>query len=122
MSRTSRDEFRGGVLWNGFDYKNQAWVEGGKYVRCGHPESMACGCYGRDHEGEPTKGETQPDVSVANHGTLFTFTPLTERAKEWMEENVQSEPWQWLGNSLTVEHRYAGELANGMVEHGLVVV
>lgn len=35
-----------------FDYKNQAWVENGVYVRCGHPESMECGCFGRAHAGE----------------------------------------------------------------------
>jgi len=35
-----------------FDYERQAWIKDGKYVRCGHPESMDCGCYGRLHEGE----------------------------------------------------------------------
>ncbi len=43
-------------LIDGYDYENQAWVKDGKYVRCGHPEEMNCGCYGREHEGE----ETQP--------------------------------------------------------------
>ncbi len=36
-----------------FDYTRQAWVKNGLYVRCGHPESMDCRCYGRVHEGEP---------------------------------------------------------------------
>jgi hypothetical protein len=35
-----------------FDDERQAWVKDGKYVRCGHPESLDCGCYGRLHEGE----------------------------------------------------------------------
>lgn len=35
-----------------FDYTNQAWVVNGKYVRCGHPETMDCQCYGKVHEGE----------------------------------------------------------------------
>ena len=35
----------------GYDYKNQAWVVGGKYVRCGH-QGNSCQCYGRLHEGE----------------------------------------------------------------------
>lgn len=34
-----------------YDYTNQAWVKDGKYIRCGHPESMNCGCYGRIHAG-----------------------------------------------------------------------
>ena len=37
---------------NGYDYEKQAWVVDGKYVRCGHPDEMNCGCYGREHEGE----------------------------------------------------------------------
>ena len=56
MSRLSQDEFDGqGVLLNGFDYNNQAWVKDGKYLRCGHPESMTCGCFGRTHEGKPVR-------------------------------------------------------------------
>ena len=39
-------------LLNGFDYKNQALVRNGRYVRCGHPASMNCVCYGRLHQGE----------------------------------------------------------------------
>jgi hypothetical protein len=34
-----------------YDYINQAWVKDGRYIACGHPESMACGCYGRVHAG-----------------------------------------------------------------------
>ena len=41
-----------------FDYKHQAWVENGRYVRCGHPESMDCRCYGKVHQGEICTGET----------------------------------------------------------------
>lgn len=36
-----------------FDYENQAWVVDGRYVSCGHPETMKCGCFGRIHAGEP---------------------------------------------------------------------
>lgn len=54
MSRTSNDVIVNGRLMNGYDYDNQAWVVDGKYVRCGHPQSMNCGCYGREHAGEET--------------------------------------------------------------------
>lgn len=42
-----------------FDYMHQAWVKDGLYVRCGHPETMDCRCYGKMHEGEhaPTSNE-----------------------------------------------------------------
>jgi hypothetical protein len=44
-----------------FDYDHQAWIVDGRYVRCGHPESMDCNCYGKLHEGElaETKGVSQ---------------------------------------------------------------
>ena len=35
-----------------FNYKYQAWVRYGIFVRCGHKEAMNCQCYGRIHEGE----------------------------------------------------------------------
>lgn len=60
MARISSDETRNGRLINGYDYDNQAWVKDGRYVRCGHPDSMDCGCYGRIHAGEPTADNPQP--------------------------------------------------------------
>jgi len=61
------------------------------------------------------------DVAVGGGGSIFTFTPLTPMAEEWIAENVQAESWQWLGAGLCVEHRYAGDLAEGMQAAGLVV-
>lgn len=69
----------------------------------------------------PTQKTPAPDVLVANAGTVFTFCPLTERAKEWIDDNVSSESWQWLGHVLVVEHRFALGLAAGMQDAGLVL-
>ena len=54
MSRTSSDQVIEGRLINGYDYNNQAWVVDGKYVRCGHPESMDCSCFGKIAAGQET--------------------------------------------------------------------
>lgn len=69
MTRTSADQFgENGLLINGFDYINQAWVLDGKYQDCGHPKQGevyedpfegrsvwgGCDCYGRLHSGEPS--------------------------------------------------------------------
>ena len=35
-----------------YDYKNKAWIKGGRVVNCGHPNSMNCQCYQRAHAGE----------------------------------------------------------------------
>jgi hypothetical protein len=64
--RTGRDEFNSkGELVNGFDYEKEAWVEEGKYVRCGHPETMKCGCYGRRFE-----GLTARDIAVLSRSSV----------------------------------------------------
>lgn len=56
MTRISVDQYTSeGVLLNGYDYANQAWVVDGVYVRCGHPETMGCHCFGRAHAGESVK-------------------------------------------------------------------
>jgi squalene cyclase len=62
----------------------------------------------------------EPDVLVANEGTVFLFNPLTARATEWIDEHVQDDA-QWFGSTLVVEHRYAWGLAQGMKDDGLVL-
>ena len=65
--------------------------------------------------------QVTPDVLVHNEGTVFLFNPLTAEAKEWVEENVQTESHQWFGTTLVVEHRYALGLAEGMKDAGLIL-
>lgn len=62
-----------------------------------------------------------PDVLVRSEGTVFVFCALTPAAKLWVDENVQSEPWQWFGNALVVEQRFAWGLGQGMKDAGLVL-
>ena len=73
------------------------------------------------HNEATSQPDPQPDVLVANAGTVFTFCPLTAAAKIWIEENVASEPYQWLGDVLVVDHRYGWGLAEGMIDSGLVL-
>jgi hypothetical protein len=61
------------------------------------------------------------DVRIENHGSVLLFTPCTPPAQEWVNENVQLEGWQWLGNGFAVDPRYADQLIAGMEEAGLVV-
>jgi hypothetical protein len=61
------------------------------------------------------------EVLVCNEGTVFTFCPLTPQAKEWLDNSVCSEPWQWFGHILVVEHRFALGLAEGLDDAGLVL-
>jgi hypothetical protein len=66
MSRTGGNSYQNGLLWNGYDSTCQAWVKDGVYIRCGHPESMKCGCYGREHAGEMSLEQERNPVDAQN--------------------------------------------------------
>ena len=61
-----------------------------------------------------------PDFSIENHGTIFLFRMNTHRAVEWVTENGQSDA-RFFGDALVAEHRYARELAGGILADGLVI-
>ncbi len=46
-----------------------------------------------------------PDVSVSGGGSLYMVQPISQEAKDWVEENVQLEGWQWMGPAFGVEWR-----------------
>jgi hypothetical protein len=62
-----------------------------------------------------------PDINIENHGSIFLFHPNTPEGGRWLEENVQSESWQWFGKALSVDHRYAQGLAAAALDDGLSV-
>jgi hypothetical protein len=45
---------------------------------------------------------TMSDFQIADHGSIISIKPVSEAARTWVEENVVSEPWQWLGGALPV--------------------
>jgi hypothetical protein len=61
------------------------------------------------------------DVTIHDQGSVIGFHPCTEAAKKWLIENVESEGWQWLGNTLYADRRSAGPLLEGIVEAGFEV-
>lgn len=61
------------------------------------------------------------DIDVRNEGSIFMFTPLTAKGRAWVDEHLELESWQWLGGGFSVEHRYAGDLAEAMQNDGLIV-
>ena len=60
------------------------------------------------------------DIKVENHGSIFLFQPLTDSARNWIEEHVGEDAQFWSG-ALVCEPRYASDLADGMMSDGLVV-
>jgi hypothetical protein len=67
------------------------------------------------------QAQVQADPTVGGGGSIYTLTPLSEAAREWINENVQAEDCMWLGHSLCVEHRYIADIVKGMRDAGLIV-
>lgn len=59
------------------------------------------------------------DVIATSHGSIVAVCPVTPAAKEWVEEHVALESWQWMGNMFAVEPRYLEDLLMGMEQDGL---
>ena len=51
-----------------------------------------------------------PDFLIADHGSIVWIVPVSGAAHRWLKENATSEPWQWQGGALSVDHRSAGDL------------
>ena len=68
------------------------------------------------------KETPKADVHVRNAGSIVQFVLVTDEARAWVDENVATEGWQWLGNmTLNVDPRMAGQLAQGMQEAGFTL-
>jgi hypothetical protein len=61
------------------------------------------------------------DFSISDQGSIFLIRPLNEAARQWLDENVVSEPWQWVEDALCVETRFARDLVLEIVEAGFEI-
>lgn len=59
------------------------------------------------------------DFQVANHGSIYILTGLTEACREWIEEDVGADQTQtWGQHGIVVEPRYVGPIVDGLLEAG----
>lgn len=61
--------------------------------------------------------ECNADFTVRNEGSIFLITPMSEDSKTALAERVDPEA-TWFGPSLVVEHRYIGDIVEGMSGEG----
>ena len=61
------------------------------------------------------------DFQIADHGSIISIRPQNEAACQWLDENVVSEPWQWVQGALCVEARFALDLIIEIEQAGLTV-
>ena len=67
------------------------------------------------------KQQQQLDFRVQSHGSVWTFVPLTEAAKDFTATAIEVQSWQWLGTAFGVDQRVANDLAMALEEEGFVL-
>ena len=61
------------------------------------------------------------DFSISDQGSIFLIQPLNDAARHWLDENVVSEPWQWVQGALCVEAPLARDLIIEIEEAGFEI-
>src|SRR5580704_12047039 len=88
-----------------------------------HPPPLGRASAGLTPSRHPASMEI-PDMSdfqIADHGTIISIQPLNKAARQWLAENVVSEPWQWVQGALCVEARFARDLIIEIEEVGFEI-
>lgn len=63
-----------------------------------------------------------PDFAVENHASIFLLQPQNEQAIAWVEEHIGPENgYQPYLPTIAVEHRYIGDIVEGIRNDGLAV-
>ncbi len=63
----------------------------------------------------------EPDIIVANHGTIWMLRPLTTVGVRWLRDYAHAEGWQWHQGALACDPRYAIVIVEAMQEDGIGV-
>lgn len=63
--------------------------------------------------------KTDYDFQLIDEGTIVLLFPFTNRANEWLSENVL-DPLMF-GNALAIEPRYANDIVNGLIDDDLTI-
>jgi hypothetical protein len=58
------------------------------------------------------------DFTAIDQGSIVMLRPNTDAAREWLDENVESESWQWQGPFLCMDARMAQPLIEGIEAEG----
>lgn len=61
------------------------------------------------------------DFTVSGGGSIYLLQPHTPAAREWVSEHLPADA-QRLGTAIAVEHRYIGDIVEGIFSDGLEVL
>lgn len=66
-----------------------------------------------------TKDVATVDFIIVDNGSIVSFNPKTQAAKDWVSEKLSLESWHWLGNAFLIERRFACPIIDGIQNDGL---
>jgi len=61
------------------------------------------------------------DFEVTFGGSVLGLCPTSGEAQEWVEENVEIEPWQWMGGAFYGDSRIMEGLVSVLIEEGFTL-
>ena len=61
------------------------------------------------------------DFYYRNEGSIILLMPNTEDSQEWINENLQVQPWQRLGNNIAVDRRSFTVIEEVIENDGLLI-
>ena len=50
--------------------------------------------------------------------TVYVLRPISKEARDWIEEHVQYESWNMIGEGIAIEHRYVESIVEAMLDEG----
>jgi len=83
----------------------------------------------REHKHEPRGAHNDrgsgPDFTITYHGTVSTLDLFTDAARQWVDDNLDIEPWQWLSAAgaagkcrVAIDPRSMDAVRNALAEAG----
>jgi hypothetical protein len=60
------------------------------------------------------------DFTLLDQFTIFVLTPVSEAAHDWVAELLPADALTW-GRGTVIEHRYIGDIVEGIIGDGLTV-
>lgn len=71
---------------------------------------------------QDTQAKNEVDVFVENHGTILLILPVSDLAREWIDEHIGSQNgFQPYYPTVVCEPRYVFDVVAGMQASGLMV-
>jgi len=92
-----------------------------QHQKCPNPVGRAPAGLNTPEHPAPMEIPDMSDFSISDQGSIFLIRPLNEAARQWLQENVVSEPWQWVEGALCVETRFARDLVVEIEEAGFEI-